>query len=64
MIAQSPPGIGAKEQLVPALDRDGDVFILNLGDGAFIGAGAVATEDVPEQVLVVGIPAKFKKRMS
>ncbi|MDZ4201428.1 MAG: acetyltransferase [Gallionella sp.] len=37
---------------------------LVIGDGAFIGAGAVATADVPSNVLVVGIPAKFKKQLS
>ena len=34
-----------------------------IGDRAFIGAGAVATEDVAADVLVVGIPAKFKKHI-
>jgi 2,3,4,5-tetrahydropyridine-2-carboxylate N-succinyltransferase/tetrahydrodipicolinate N-acetyltransferase len=34
-----------------------------VGDGAFIGAGAVATADVAPHVLVVGIPAKFKKAL-
>ena len=37
---------------------------LRLGDGAFVGAGAVVLEDVPSRVLVVGIPAKFKKQLS
>ena len=36
---------------------------LRLGEGAFVGAGAVVLEDVPPQVLVVGIPAKFKKQL-
>jgi serine acetyltransferase len=26
-----------------------------------VGAGAVATEDVADDVLVLGVPAKFKK---
>ena len=34
---------------------------LVIGDDAFIGAGAVVTADVDANVLVVGIPAKFKK---
>lgn len=37
---------------------------LVVGDYAFIGAGAVATADVPANVLVVGIPAKFKKTLA
>jgi sugar O-acyltransferase (sialic acid O-acetyltransferase NeuD family) len=34
---------------------------LYIGDNAVIGAGAVALEDIPPNVLVAGIPAKFKK---
>lgn len=34
---------------------------LVVGDNAFIGAGAVVTSDVDANVLMVGIPAKFKK---
>ncbi len=37
---------------------------LRIGDNAFIGAGAVVTEDVLANVLVVGIPAKFKKLLA
>jgi sugar O-acyltransferase (sialic acid O-acetyltransferase NeuD family) len=37
---------------------------LVIGDDAFIGAGAVVTSDVATSVLVVGIPAKFKKNLS
>ena len=36
---------------------------LEIGNGAFVGAGAVATADVPAGVLVLGIPAKFKKTL-
>jgi sugar O-acyltransferase (sialic acid O-acetyltransferase NeuD family) len=37
---------------------------LVIGDHAFIGAGAVVTADVAADVLVVGIPAKFKKNLN
>jgi acetyltransferase-like isoleucine patch superfamily enzyme len=37
---------------------------LVIGDGAFIGAGAVVTGDVEPRVLMVGIPAKFKKALA
>lgn len=37
---------------------------LVVGDGAFIGAGAVATGDIEPHVLVVGTPAKFKKALA
>ncbi len=36
---------------------------LRVGDNAFIGAGAVVTSDIDANVLVVGIPAKFKKSL-
>ena len=29
-----------------------------IGDGAIVGAGAVATKDVPENAIVAGVPAK------
>lgn len=36
---------------------------LVIGEGAFIGAGAVVTADVAPRVLMVGVPAKFKKAL-
>lgn len=36
---------------------------LRVGDNAVIGAGAVVLEDVPANVLVAGVPAKFKKSL-
>jgi sugar O-acyltransferase (sialic acid O-acetyltransferase NeuD family) len=37
---------------------------LVIGDGAVVGAGAVVLADVPPHVLVVGVPAKFKKSLA
>jgi acetyltransferase EpsM len=35
---------------------------ITIGAHSVVGAGAVVTEDVPERVLVVGVPAKIVKR--
>jgi len=34
---------------------------LVIGNNAFVAAGAVVTTDVPDDVLVLGVPAKFRK---
>ena len=41
--------IGANATVVPGV---------TIGDGAVIAAGAVVTKDVPENVIVGGVPAK------
>ena len=37
---------------------------VSVGRGSFIGAGAVVTENIPENVLAVGIPAKPRKELT
>jgi acetyltransferase-like isoleucine patch superfamily enzyme len=37
---------------------------IEVGKGSFIGAGAVVTEDIPENVLAVGVPAKPIRTLS
>jgi bifunctional UDP-N-acetylglucosamine pyrophosphorylase/glucosamine-1-phosphate N-acetyltransferase len=36
---------------------------LKLGDGARTGAGAIVTKNVPEDTLVVGMPARAIKKV-
>lgn len=42
--------IGASATILPGV---------TIGDGAIVGAGAVVTRDVPENTIVVGVPAKI-----
>jgi acetyltransferase-like isoleucine patch superfamily enzyme len=35
---------------------------VRIGRGAVIGAGAVVTEDIPEDSIAVGVPAKVIRR--
>lgn len=37
---------------------------VSIGKGSLIGAGAVVTEDIPENVLAVGVPAKPIRQLS
>jgi len=45
--------IGAGATVIPGI---------NIGRGAYIAAGACVTHDVPEDVMVAGVPAKVKKQ--
>jgi len=46
--------IGANSTILPGI---------TIGENAMIGAGSVVTKDVPDNVLVAGIPAQIKKRL-
>lgn len=46
--------IGANATVVPGV---------TIGDGAIIAAGAVVTKDVPQNVIVGGVPAKIIKTL-
>ena len=35
-----------------------------IGKGSYVGAGAVVTEDIPENVLAVGVPAKPVRKLT
>lgn len=37
---------------------------VSIGRGSFIGAGAVVTQDIPENVLAIGVPAKPLRKLS
>ena len=46
--------IGANATILPGI---------TIGQGAMVAAGSVVTKDVAEKTLVVGVPAKFRKRL-
>lgn len=36
---------------------------VTIGDNSVVAAGAVVTKDVPENIVVAGVPAKFMKKI-
>ena len=44
--------------------RDFDAVEVEIGEEAFVGAGAVVTKDVPARKVVVGNPARVLDRKS
>lgn len=36
---------------------------VHIGEGSFVGSGALVTKDVPDHVLVLGVPAKVIKKL-
>lgn len=47
--------IGASATILPGV---------TIGDGAIVGAGAVVTRDVPENMIVAGVPAKILRSIN
>jgi acetyltransferase-like isoleucine patch superfamily enzyme len=62
----------------PGLERDADVTIgrnvwlgtrsvvlrgVTIGDGTIIGAGSVVTNDIPENVIAAGVPARVVRKL-
>lgn len=37
---------------------------VRIGSGSVVAAGSVVTQDVPENVLVAGVPARFKRNLN
>lgn len=36
---------------------------VKIGNNVVVAAGAVVTQDIPDNVLVAGVPAKIKKKL-
>jgi acetyltransferase-like isoleucine patch superfamily enzyme len=50
-VVEDHASIGANATILPGV---------TVGEGAFVAAGAVVTEDVPPETLAVGVPAEFE----